>query len=148
MGFAAIHILGAPYFQCRVWSKISEGIQDAQRPLKIEGTVVHDSFKYVFMHDFGILAYAIILVASFVWSYMGATWIAEGTGATPLNTTMPLDGAANPCDQDGYAGWAAFFGECFFVVASLYTGCYYCCGFCASSVTIHGPPIVQGVPVE
>merc|ERR1712187_564713 len=147
-----IHVLGAPYFQCRVWQKITEEAKDcgpqggSPGDINIPKEVVHDSFKHVFLHDFGILAYAAILVASFVWSWFGATWIASGhaapVGAT--NLTVVSDGAANPCDQDGYAGYAAYFGQCMFYVAIIYTGCYYCCGCCASSVTIRAPPIAYG----
>merc|ERR1712137_1310614 len=84
MVFAGIQLCGAPYFQCKVWAKIQEEIQlkglaNGPPPIQVPSEVVHESFRTVFLHDFGVLAFAIILVAAYFWSECGAAWIASGT---------------------------------------------------------------------
>lgn len=134
MAFGATHLIFAPYMQSRVWQKISDEVGvmpvDGGGPVQIPGEKVHDAFKTVFMHDFGVLFYVAIMLASFVWSYLGSMWIP----------------AAEPpgCDTDGYSGWAYYIGLNFFWIGVAYTSCYYCCSCCSSSVELRQVPTAPG----
>mmetsp|Transcript_79656 Transcript_79656/g.204928 ORF Transcript_79656/g.204928 Transcript_79656/m.204928 type:complete len:238 (-) Transcript_79656:297-1010(-) len=133
LGFAILNLLFAPYFQTKVWQRLLEQLtpQEAQPGTKVEAKHVQDAFKHVFMQDFGVCFYFFALIASFVWSFQGATWIQTGHGG---------------CGFDANAGWAYWLGEAFFCVALLYTLCWYCCDCCARSVTMpsSGPMATYG----
>lgn len=132
MGFCVVHVFFAPYFQTRVLAKIKEDLGSGGGAGKEPGSIivpgqkVHDSFKAVFLHDLGVLFYACVLVASFVWSYEGAIWVSESREI----------GSNSSCDPDSYTSQACWFGQAFFFIAVMYTGCYYLCGCCARSVEL------------
>mmetsp|Transcript_53359 Transcript_53359/g.95773 ORF Transcript_53359/g.95773 Transcript_53359/m.95773 type:complete len:252 (-) Transcript_53359:116-871(-) len=128
MIFAAIHLVFAPYFQFRVWSKISTKMQE--QPALAEGealpsSVIYESFKEVFLHDLGILFYFVVLVGSFIWSCCYGSWYAGGVHAY--------------CDPQGNASTSSYWGLSFFWVAVTYNFCYYYCGCCAGSVKLRDP---------
>ncbi|CAJ1368140.1 unnamed protein product [Effrenium voratum] len=104
MGFAIVHLIFAPYFQTRIWNKMLEKLKEGRVQLGPDNTVpayvVHESFKEVFLYDLGVLFYAMIMAASFVWSVAGSNSM---TGA---------------CDPGGNSGAAAYFGLCFFWLAA------------------------------
>mmetsp|Transcript_4419 Transcript_4419/g.7049 ORF Transcript_4419/g.7049 Transcript_4419/m.7049 type:complete len:264 (-) Transcript_4419:214-1005(-) len=151
MAFAGMHIIFAPYFQYQVWLKMMEKLQDPQSSAAmrftragqaagsvlgagsatgsnyVPGIVIHESFKEVLLYDIGILFYVAVLLASFIWSYLGATWFAGGHDHAH-------------CNAGGNTGSSAYFGMCFFWAALLYNGCYYYCGCCAGSVQLRDPP--------
>eukprot|EP00928_Gymnodinium_smaydae_P053285 TRINITY_DN37312_c0_g1_i1.p2 TRINITY_DN37312_c0_g1~~TRINITY_DN37312_c0_g1_i1.p2 ORF type:complete len:252 (-),score=55.92 TRINITY_DN37312_c0_g1_i1:155-910(-) len=128
--FAVAHLLFAPYFQTKVWSKMLQKLRERGsapknpgEPLTVPGELVHGSFREVFLHDLGVLFYAIILLANLVWSYMGSGWVVEGAN----------------CDPQQYPSYAAYYGMCFFWAAILYNACYYYCSCCAGSVQLQNP---------
>jgi len=134
MGFAICHLLAAPYFQIKVWNKSEKELPElGPPPVTVPAATVHAAFKEVFLYDLGILTYAIVVTISYAWSTKGADWISA---------------AGTTCSLDGYPGYAYQFGQCFFWLALLYNGSYFFCSCCAGSVTISGPPLVTGVPVE
>lgn len=125
LGFAFANVLFAMYFQSQVFTKIMEGKTAptmGEPPLKIEAAHVQEAFKTTFLHDFLVLFYFFILIASFAWSWCGKGWIMQGVG----------------CNPGGYSGWAYYLGLCFFWVTLVYTYCWYSCKCCAGSVEIRG----------
>mmetsp|Transcript_23903 Transcript_23903/g.59545 ORF Transcript_23903/g.59545 Transcript_23903/m.59545 type:complete len:244 (+) Transcript_23903:96-827(+) len=130
VGFAVINLLFAPWFQHQVWKKIMEGVKSGGM-LTMEGSkqkvdkgVVQEAFKQVLLYDLSVLFYFFTLLASFVWSWQGSTWISSGD---------PI------CSTDDDAGWAYYLGLCTFWVAFLYSTFWYCCSCCASSVELTEP---------
>eukprot|EP00747_Dinoflagellata_sp_TGD_P179645 gnl/TRDRNA2_/TRDRNA2_30764_c0_seq1.p1 gnl/TRDRNA2_/TRDRNA2_30764_c0~~gnl/TRDRNA2_/TRDRNA2_30764_c0_seq1.p1 ORF type:complete len:244 (-),score=31.29 gnl/TRDRNA2_/TRDRNA2_30764_c0_seq1:116-847(-) len=128
LGFTSLHLLMAPYFQIRLWQKLKADIQQLPQsspgPVKVPGSTVYESFKFVFLHDIGICLYCFALLLSLIWSYLGQTWIAGGEG----------------CNPGGHPMTACYYGMTFFWVALLYNGSYYLCGCCASSVELRQLP--------
>eukprot|EP00435_Cladocopium_sp_Y103_P073158 s308_g42.t1 len=126
MGFAIVHLLFAPYFQSRVWRMVSEKLREGQFRLEpgfvVPQQIIFASFKEVFLYDLGILVYAMILCASFVWSMNGSSSM-----------------VGRFCDPGGNCGSASYLGLCFFWLAVVYNFCYYFCGCCASSVQLTDP---------
>mmetsp|Transcript_79657 Transcript_79657/g.204933 ORF Transcript_79657/g.204933 Transcript_79657/m.204933 type:complete len:238 (-) Transcript_79657:297-1010(-) len=121
--FAVLNLLFAPYFQTKVWIALMDDLVPPENNpgAQVPAKKVQEAFKHVFLNDFGVLFYFFALIASFVWSFQGATWIQTGHGG---------------CGFDANAGWAYWLGEAFFCVALLYTLCWYCCDCCARSVTM------------
>jgi len=120
MGFAGMNLLFAPYFQNQVWRHLEEEVQSfaGSNKVAVPKKVVQDSFKYVFLHDFGVLFYFFALIASFMWSLKG----------------RGLSRASFLCDPDGTTAWAAWIGMSLFWVAFVYSVFWYLCECCARSV--------------
>merc|ERR1712039_557346 len=112
----------APYFQNQVWKQIMK--MSTGQEQRLSKDVVQGAFKEVFLHDMSVLFYFLAMLASFVWSWQGGTWIMEGSAA---------------CNSTGEAGWAYYLGLCAFWVAALYSAFWYCCQCCASSVELSAP---------
>eukprot|EP00929_Paragymnodinium_shiwhaense_P121019 TRINITY_DN93141_c0_g1_i1.p1 TRINITY_DN93141_c0_g1~~TRINITY_DN93141_c0_g1_i1.p1 ORF type:complete len:250 (+),score=48.19 TRINITY_DN93141_c0_g1_i1:107-856(+) len=134
IGFGVMHLLFAPYLQTRVWQQLSSEIGSipvgTPGPVQVPASTVHSAFKHVYLHDFGVLFYILVMICAFVWSYMGSTWINGGY----------------LCDPSGYAGWGYYSGLCFFWISLMYTSCYYFCSCCASSVELKDVPYEAGEP--
>lgn len=127
--FAAVHLVFAPYFQYKVWKSVVQKMRESPDLLvdnTIPSLVIYDSFREVFLHDLGILFYAVVLVASYIWSWKGSDWVNDGS-------------SRQYCDPGGESTHASYFGRCFFWVAVLYNFSYYYCGCCASSVQLRQP---------
>mmetsp|Transcript_86681 Transcript_86681/g.240377 ORF Transcript_86681/g.240377 Transcript_86681/m.240377 type:complete len:298 (-) Transcript_86681:160-1053(-) len=119
MAFAGINLLFAPYFQNQVWHNLVEQVQSlGPAQAKVPKKVVQNSFKHVFLHDFGVLFYFFTLIGSFIWSLHGQEWRYRGPS----------------CNPDGATEWAAYLGTCLFWVAFFYSLCWYWCECCARSV--------------
>jgi len=133
-GFAALHLMFSPYFQCKLWGKINQKAAQMPRPpagqpLQIPSSDVHEAFKEIFLYDIGICMYCMATLANFVWSYLGDTWITDGNMA---------------CGAGSYPGWAYYLGLSFFWVAFSYISLWYCCPCCSSSVVLREQPVIQG----
>uniref|UniRef100_A0A7S4SZ32 Uncharacterized protein n=1 Tax=Alexandrium monilatum TaxID=311494 RepID=A0A7S4SZ32_9DINO len=128
MAFALLNLCFAPYFQYRVWEKICEESNSEELLQDPEVTVVsvtkekvQESFKQVFLHDFGVCFYFLALGASFLWSGEGYRWV----------TAHP-----ESCNPGGGLSFSANVGYAFAIVAVLYTIAWYCCGICARATEI------------
>eukprot|EP00448_Togula_jolla_P034127 CAMPEP_0170630044 /NCGR_PEP_ID=MMETSP0224-20130122/33730_1 /TAXON_ID=285029 /ORGANISM="Togula jolla, Strain CCCM 725" /LENGTH=176 /DNA_ID=CAMNT_0010957955 /DNA_START=156 /DNA_END=686 /DNA_ORIENTATION=- len=128
MAFACANLLFAPYFQSMVWQKLMLDVQPVG-DMRIPAAKVQESFRHVFLHDLGVLFYFFALVASFIWSTLGSTWVNEG----------------DFCNPRGYPGWSYWLGLSFFWIALLYSALWYCCDCCASSVSIQAPVVMAYV---
>eukprot|EP00933_Yihiella_yeosuensis_P039317 TRINITY_DN3329_c0_g1_i2.p1 TRINITY_DN3329_c0_g1~~TRINITY_DN3329_c0_g1_i2.p1 ORF type:complete len:274 (-),score=53.44 TRINITY_DN3329_c0_g1_i2:170-991(-) len=155
LGFAIFHALFAPYMQVRVWQELKKRLAEGNTPapnvitqlanqgvaglcncfaqtnpaaIVVPAETVHASFKEVFLHDFGVLFGAAVILASMLWCWFGGNWIANGTG----------------CDPTGWAASAMSTGRMFFLIALIYNFCYYNCSCCASSVELKEDPALQG----
>jgi len=126
MGFAVLNLVFAPWFQNQVWKQIMKTTTGQDQKLPKE--VVQGAFKEVFLNDMSVLFYFFAMLASFVWSWQGGTWINSGSY----------------CNSSGEAGWAYYLGLCAFWVAALYSTFWYCCSCCASSVELSGPIATYG----
>jgi len=129
LGFAVLNLLFAPWFQHQVWKRIMAGAQEGGGVMtgpkqNLDKTIVQGAFKDVFLNDFGVLFYFFAMLASFVWSWQGGTWINSGSAV---------------CSTGDDAGWAYYLGLCAFWVAFLYSLFWYCCSCCASSVQLSAP---------
>jgi len=129
--FAVLNVVFAPYFQCKVWQQLEEEAEAEERlktqpVIDIEKEDVVKSFKFVFMHDFGVLFYVFALIASFIWCCKGYTWITAG-GAL--------------CNPDQGLSYAANIGWAFFFIFFLYTLAWYYCGCCAKNTQIRGDSV-------
>lgn len=134
LGFAGLHLVFSPYFQCRLWGKVNMMASQLPRPppgepLTVPGDKVHEAFKDIFLTDIGVCLYFLATVANFVWSYLGSTWITDGGPSCGLNS---------------YPGWSYYLGMCFCWVAVVYTTLWYCCSCCSSSVVLREQPVIQG----
>mmetsp|Transcript_66361 Transcript_66361/g.205476 ORF Transcript_66361/g.205476 Transcript_66361/m.205476 type:complete len:246 (-) Transcript_66361:153-890(-) len=128
MLFSLLNLVFAPYFQYRVWERLYEESEAESKlqsmpVVEVEKDVVQSSFKYVFMHDFGVCFYFMALIASFAWSAKGFTWVTAGS---------------KECNPDGGLSFSANLGWAFFWIAILYVVAWYCCGCCAKATTIRG----------
>jgi hypothetical protein len=129
LGFSVLNLFFAPWFQNQVWKQIMKGAQNGGGVMtgpnqKLDKSVIQAAFKEVFLNDFGVLFYFFAMLASFVWSWQGSTWIKEGS---------PI------CSMGDDAGWAYYLGLCAFWVAFLYSFFWYCCSCCSSSVQLSEP---------
>jgi len=133
IGFSILNVLFAPFFQYQVWKRIMKDLQGdgathgavlTGPEHSVDKKVVQEAFKTVFLNDLVVLFYFFAMLASFVWSWMGGTWI---LGGTP------------DCNEGGLANWGAWLGLCLFSVVAFYSFCWYCCTCCASSVRLSHP---------
>jgi len=116
--FAAIHFLFAPYIQCMLMKQLNESaLQDGGRRDTLSKQKVKDSFIHVFLHDFGVLFYVIILFGSYVWSWMGSDW---------------SRGNAN-CNPGQWPSWAAALGLFFPWFVIFYALGWWCLIGCMAS---------------
>jgi len=97
----------------------------------LDKTIFQGAFKDVFLNDLGVLFYFLAMLASFVWSWQGGTWIKSGSAI---------------CSTGGDAGWTYYLGLCTFWVAFLYSFFWYCCPCCASSVQLSAPMMASDGP--
>jgi len=89
MGFAALNLLFAPYLQWQLWRRLNEEARlpdDPELPpdcrtqeantatgaVRASKQDIVEAFKHVFLYDFGVLIYFIVLCMSFVFSYYGS----------------------------------------------------------------------------
>jgi len=138
LAFAVINVAFAPYFQYKVWRKLfeetdAENLLQSQPEIQVEKSMVQDSFKYVFMNDFGVCFYFFGLIAAFYWSSVGYKWIAGMSGCAVDKSGLLI--AAN-------IGWW------FFLFAVLYTVAWYCCACCAKSTVIKGADFAPVPPQD
>jgi len=84
--FAALHIVFGPYFQCRLWNKMTEkeemDMPTTTGPTTISGKNVKESFRDVLSHDIGVAVYLFLFVCSFFWSWLGKD-LTEGAFCNP-----------------------------------------------------------------
>mmetsp|Transcript_6844 Transcript_6844/g.16164 ORF Transcript_6844/g.16164 Transcript_6844/m.16164 type:complete len:273 (+) Transcript_6844:70-888(+) len=120
IGFAGLNLLFAPYFQAQVWRHLEEEVKSFAGTTKVAvpKKVVQESFKHVFLHDFGVLFYFLALLLSFMWSMKG----------------RDLSRQSSLCNPDGTTDWAAWIGMSLFWVAFFYSVFWYWCESCARSV--------------
>lgn len=137
IGFALLNIVFAPWFQHQVWEEImhsaAAGGAAMTAPKQVlDKSVVQAGFKKVFLEDFSVLVYFLAMLASFAWSWLGSHWLRHGGDLS--------------CDSatEGQALWAAWIGQCFFLIAFAFTFTWYCCACCASSVRLSQPVAEYG----
>lgn len=130
VGFAILNLVFAPYFQCKVWQRLTEALKDnvpdADGKIVVPKSDVQQAFKHVFLYDFGVLFYFFAACVSFVWSILGMKWMTKGTSCEAVLL--------------GKGGAGAYLGMCLCWVALAYLFTWYCCECCARSVEIHMDP--------
>mmetsp|Transcript_24245 Transcript_24245/g.76226 ORF Transcript_24245/g.76226 Transcript_24245/m.76226 type:complete len:379 (-) Transcript_24245:182-1318(-) len=140
-GFACLNLIFAPYFQSQVWKLLlEESVRleaDARGNVQIPGAKVHESFRFVLLHDAPVCLYVVALLLSFAWSCMGVGLVAH-----------------HGCNPGGWPAQACTWNSYFFWLALIYTASYYYCGCCVSSVVLNRPaapalvePLANDIPV-
>jgi hypothetical protein len=134
MGFAALNLLFAPYVQWQLWRKLNEEARlpddpdllpdlRTQEANTASGAVraskqdVVEAFKHVFLYDFGVLIYFVVLFLSFGFSYYGSHKIHQEKEDCHDNT-------------DGLALYSAYTGMFFVVFVVIYGAAWYFSIYC------------------
>jgi len=115
IAFACVHLLFAPYLQCRLWSKLTEKATEVNSA-ELDSEEVRAAFRQVFLYDIGVCLYFFIWVASGAWSWMGWSWAVDNPG----------------CNPGGWPRWAASLGYFFFVFVVLYAAGWWTYVHCMS----------------
>jgi len=142
MALAVANLIFAPYFQCRLWSKLTEASQDPanleqvvarpgyEGPLAVNQQAVKASFVHVFLHDVGVCFYVFALIFSYWWSSQGKVW----AHSDEIH-----------CNPQGWISRAASFGIFFAWFTLLYAIGWYCYMNCMA--TGEGLVLRSGVPL-
>jgi len=134
MGFAALNLLFAPYVQWQLWRRLNEEARLPDDPdlppdcrtqeantatgaIRASKQDVVEAFKHVFLYDFGVLVYFIVLCTSFGFSYYGSHKIHQEKEDCHDKT-------------DGLALYSAYTGMFFVVFVALYGIAWYFSIYC------------------
>jgi len=128
-GMAFVHLIFAPYVQCRLWAKLKEPSEmdpSAGRHVVATKATIKESFAHVFLHDIGVCLYVFLLVFSFWWSQKG----------------LELTSTACSFGDFWFTPWrAASLGICMFWFVPIYAmgwWCYISCMAAKDGMTISG----------
>eukprot|EP00931_Biecheleriopsis_adriatica_P045073 TRINITY_DN25830_c0_g1_i1.p1 TRINITY_DN25830_c0_g1~~TRINITY_DN25830_c0_g1_i1.p1 ORF type:complete len:380 (-),score=95.96 TRINITY_DN25830_c0_g1_i1:72-1211(-) len=130
MGCAWLNLIFAPYIQYQLMQKLQER---AAQGGEVDQSQVKEAFVEVFLYDIGVCLYVFALVASFVWSFMGSSWLAE---------------ASATCDPGGWVSNSAVLGMVFFWGLLFYSAVWYLYISCTSSMPVRWARAAQYMAVE
>jgi len=134
MGFAALNLLFAPYVQWQLWRRLNEEARlpdDPDMPpdcrteeantatgaVRASKQDIVEAFKHVFLYDFGVLFYVVVLCLSYVFSHYGSHKIHQEEEDCHDKT-------------DGLALYSAYTGMFFVVFVCLYGVAWYFSIYC------------------